>query len=135
MKSHKICSVTFAFQDPPLCSSLVLYLSSVTVAASPLFSHLLWDRYECRQRRPIAKKIHNTEYNANFWHVTISYKRIWRYFTPVLLPSSVAALVPFKGPKKSRFLGPPPLKCPELWIVPPQNHFVPPHINNRYINS
>ena len=46
---------------------------------------------------------------------------------------ALAALVPFKGPKKSRFLGPPPLKCPELWIVPPQNHFVPPHINNRYI--
>ncbi len=30
-------------------------------------------------------------------------------------------------------LRPPPLKCPELWIVPPQNHFVPPHINNRCI--
>ncbi len=29
---------------------------------------------------------------------------------------------------------PPPLKCPELSIVPPQNHFVPPHINNRYID-
>jgi hypothetical protein len=28
------------------------------------------------------------------------------------------------GPKKSIFLAPPPppLKCPELWIVPPQNH-------------
>ncbi len=25
--------------------------------------------------------------------------------------------------------------CPSLWIVPPQNHFVPHHINNRYINS
>jgi hypothetical protein len=29
----------------------------------------------------------------------------------------------------------PPLKCPLLWIVPPQNHFVPPHINNRYIKG
>ena len=47
----------------------------------------------------------------------------------------LATLVPFKGPKKSRFSGPPPLKCPSLWIVPPQNHFVPHHINNRYINS
>ena len=46
---------------------------------------------------------------------------------------ALAALVPFKGPKKSRFLGPSPLKCPSLWIVPPQNHFVPHHINNRYI--
>ena len=46
---------------------------------------------------------------------------------------ALATLVPFKGPKKSRFLGPSPLKCPSLWIVPPQNHFVPPHINNRYI--
>ncbi len=46
---------------------------------------------------------------------------------------ALAPLVPFKGPKKSRILGPPPLKCPELWIVPPQNHFVPPHINDRYI--
>jgi hypothetical protein len=27
------------------------------------------------------------------------------------------------------------LKCPLLWIVPRQNHFVLPHINNRYINS
>ncbi len=41
----------------------------------------------------------------------------------------------FRGPKKSRFLGPSPLKCPSLWIVPPQNHFVPAHINTRYINS
>jgi hypothetical protein len=48
---------------------------------------------------------------------------------------ALATLVPFKGPKKSRFLGPSPLKCPSLWIVPPQNHFVPPHINTRYINS
>jgi hypothetical protein len=48
---------------------------------------------------------------------------------------ALATLVPFKGPKKSRFLGPPPLKCTSLWTVPPQNHFVPHHINNRYINS
>jgi hypothetical protein len=25
---------------------------------------------------------------------------------------------------------PTPLKCPELWIVPPQNHFVPPCMPN-----
>ncbi len=49
---------------------------------------------------------------------------------------SFFTLVPFKGPKTSRFLEPPPPpKCPSLWIVPPQNHFIPPHINNRYINS
>ncbi len=53
--------------------------------------------------------------------------------SPTASPFSLVTT--FKGPKKSRFLGPPPLKCPELWIVPPQNHFVPPHINNRYINS
>jgi hypothetical protein len=29
--------------------------------------------------------------------------------------------LPFQGPKKSRFLSHP-LKCPLLWIVPPQNH-------------
>jgi hypothetical protein len=41
---------------------------------------------------------------------------------------ALATLVPFKGPKKSRFLGPPPpLKCPSLWVFPPQNH-------KRYIN-
>ena len=44
-----------------------------------------------------------------------------------------AQRVPF-GPKKVEKKASP-LKCPELWIVPPQNHFVPPHINNRYINS
>ncbi len=27
------------------------------------------------------------------------------------------------------------LKCPLLWICPPQNHYVPPHIHNRYIIS
>jgi hypothetical protein len=42
----------------------------------------------------------------------------------------------FFGPKKvSIFKAPPPPKCPLLWIVSPQNHFVPPNINNRYINS
>ncbi len=30
----------------------------------------------------------------------------------------LATLAPFQGPKKSRFLDPPPLKCPLLWIVP-----------------
>jgi hypothetical protein len=48
---------------------------------------------------------------------------------------ALAMLVPFKGPKKFRFLGPSPLKCHSLWIVPPENHFVPPHINTRYINN
>ncbi len=48
---------------------------------------------------------------------------------------ALATVVQF-GPKKfDIFRAPPPLKCPELWIVPPQNHFVPHHINNRYINS
>jgi len=31
------------------------------------------------------------------------------------------------GPKKSRFLGPPPLKCPSLWIIPPQNQVQGPY--------
>ncbi len=40
-----------------------------------------------------------------------------------------------RAQKSLDFQGPPPLKCPSLWIVPPQNHFVPHHINNRYIDS
>jgi hypothetical protein len=37
-----------------------------------------------------------------------------------------------QGPKKSLFLGPPPLKWPLLWICPPQNHYLQHHINNMY---
>jgi hypothetical protein len=49
---------------------------------------------------------------------------------------ALASLVPFQGQKKVSIFGPPPpLKCPLLWVVPPQNHFVPPRINNRYIKS
>jgi len=36
--------------------------------------------------------------------------------------------------KVSVFRASPP-KMPRVMDSPPQNHFVPPHINNRYINS
>ncbi len=48
---------------------------------------------------------------------------------------ALASLVPFQGPKKSRFLGPTPFQCPSQWCCTPQNHDVLRHKNNRYINS
>ncbi len=39
------------------------------------------------------------------------------------------------GPKKSRFSEPTPSNGPRNGCYPHQNYFVPPHINNRYINS
>jgi hypothetical protein len=50
---------------------------------------------------------------------------------------ALATLFSISGPKKVSILRspPPPLKWPLLWICLPQNHFVPHHINNRYINS
>ncbi len=42
---------------------------------------------------------------------------------------------PFQGPKKSRFLVPTPSNAPRNGSCPPQNHYVPRHINNRYTNS
>jgi hypothetical protein len=69
-------------------------------------------------------------------------KIVFMYLRAILCPFQISVdffYVPvgrtFLGPKKYRFLGPPPLKCPLLLIVPPQNHFVLPHINNKYINS
>ncbi len=42
---------------------------------------------------------------------------------------------PFQGPKKSRFLGPPPPQIgPCYGFAPPKNHYVPHHINNRYMH-
>ncbi len=43
--------------------------------------------------------------------------------------------LPFQGPKKSRFQGPPLKNDPRNGYCPPQNHYVPPHKNNRNINS
>jgi hypothetical protein len=71
--------------------------------------------------------------SIDFYFVPVGGRGGWRGLFWAQM--ALAALVPFMGPKKSRFLGPHPLKCPSLWIVPPQNHFVPPHINNRYINN
>ncbi len=38
---------------------------------------------------------------------------------------------PFQGPKRSRFSGLTPSNGPRYGCSPHQNHFVPPHINNR----
>ncbi len=38
--------------------------------------------------------------------------------------------LPFQGPKKSRFQGPP-FKRPSLWISSHPNPYVPPHIDNK----
>ncbi len=43
--------------------------------------------------------------------------------------------LPFQGPKKSWFSGPTPFNSPRNGSCPHQNHYVPRHINNRYINS
>jgi hypothetical protein len=49
---------------------------------------------------------------------------------------ALSMLVAISGPEKVSIFRPPPLKCPLLWICPPpQNHIVPHHTNNRYINS
>jgi hypothetical protein len=90
-------------------------------------------------RNKYTKKLRNRQ--VKFLHfkkdLLYFFKSYIEFYVPRIFwaQMALAALVPFKGPKKSRFLGPPPLKCPELWIVPPQNHFVPHHINSRYINS
>jgi hypothetical protein len=50
--------------------------------------------------------------------------------------SLVACLLPFQCPKKSWFQDPPPSNGPRKRRVPTyQNHYVPRHINNWYINS
>jgi hypothetical protein len=41
----------------------------------------------------------------------------------------------FLGPKQVSFSGPTLSNVPRNWIFPHQNHYVPLHINNRYINS
>jgi hypothetical protein len=47
-----------------------------------------------------------------------------------------ASLVAISGPKKvSIFRAPHPLKMALFMDLPPQNHYVLHHINNRYINS
>jgi hypothetical protein len=41
----------------------------------------------------------------------------------------------FPGPKKSQFPGPIPSNVPRNGSCPPQNHYVPRHINNRIVNT
>jgi hypothetical protein len=53
----------------------------------------------------------------------------------MILQMALLRSLPFKGPKKSRLSGPTSFKRPSLWISPHPNPYVPPHINNRYINS
>jgi hypothetical protein len=43
--------------------------------------------------------------------------------------------LPFSEPKKSRFSGPTPSNGPCKRCCPHQNHYIPRHINNSYINS
>jgi hypothetical protein len=47
---------------------------------------------------------------------------------------ALATLEAISGTKKSIDFRAPPPKMALLWICPPQNHYVPHHIN-RYINS
>jgi hypothetical protein len=50
---------------------------------------------------------------------------------------ALASLVPFQGPKMSRFSGPPPLPMPLVMMLHSSKPllYVPRHKNNRYINS
>ncbi len=48
---------------------------------------------------------------------------------------ALATLVAISGPKKVSIFRPPPPKMALVMDFPPQNHYVPHHINNRYINS
>ncbi len=43
--------------------------------------------------------------------------------------------LPFQGPKESRFSGPTPSNGPCNGCCPHQNHYIPCHIKNRYINN
>ncbi len=45
----------------------------------------------------------------------------------------LASLVGIQGPKKSWFPGPTPSNAPRNGSCPPQNHYLPRHINKRYI--
>ncbi len=48
---------------------------------------------------------------------------------------ALAALVAISGPKKVSISGPTPYNSPRNGYYPPQNHYVPRHNNNRFINS
>ncbi len=49
--------------------------------------------------------------------------------------TAAALLVAISGPKKVCFSGPTSSNDPRNWIFLYQNHYVPRHINIRYINS
>jgi hypothetical protein len=48
---------------------------------------------------------------------------------------ALATLVPISGPKKVSISGLTPSNTPHYGLLPHPNPNVPPHINNRYINS
>jgi hypothetical protein len=47
---------------------------------------------------------------------------------------ALATLVPVSGPKKVSISEPTPSKAPRYGLLPHPNQYIPPHINNRYIN-
>jgi len=78
-----------------------------------------------------------THFSYRCWLLNCSVQRaIWvrgeRDIVNLLRPASLVAI---SGPKKSWFLGPTPSNGPGNRCCPHQNHYVPSHINNRYINS
>jgi hypothetical protein len=48
---------------------------------------------------------------------------------------ALASLVAISGPKKVSIFRAHPFQWPSKWILPHQNHYVPGHINIRYINN
>jgi hypothetical protein len=61
---------------------------------------------------------------------------IFKFYCSAVGYEFITLLVAISGPKKSRFQGPP-LQTALVMDSPPShpNPYVPPHINNRYINS
>ncbi len=71
--------------------------------------------------------------NANVVHTTKSRTLvIWAQKSHLGPNGTRYARCRLRAQKSLHFRPPPPPKCPLLWICPPQNQFVPPHINNRY---
>ncbi len=48
---------------------------------------------------------------------------------------ALASLVAISGPKRVSIFRAHPFQWPSKWIFSHQNHFVPRHLNNRYINN
>ncbi len=93
--------------------------------------NIVWSRIRNRNKslrfHNTDSSIHRGKFRGNhkkvkIWtcHLTINVPVVYKVrYKVVLRGDFFGPKWPFKDPKKSRFLGPPSLKCPSLWIVPP----------------